>query len=82
MSIFETQVFESLEINPSKKIFKINGEDFGKRCWDYDVSICQRDGEIITTFYRNGTTKFVAMNKYDAKTGQIKSCFPEKENDL
>ena len=78
--MFETQVFKSLEINPSEKIFKINGEDFGKMCWDYDVSVCQRNGEIITTFYRNGPIKFTVRNAYCAKTGELIEHFQSGDN--
>lgn len=73
--VFEEQVFESLEINPSKKIFKINGEDFGKRCYKYDISICQREGEIIVSFYRYGATVF--ESRYNAMTGKIKKSASE-----
>lgn len=69
--MFEEQVFKSLEINPSKKIFKINGEDFGKYCNKYDIEIYQENAEIVVVFRRHGITKFV--NKYDARTGKIKS---------
>lgn len=69
--MFGEQTFESLEINPSKKIFKINGEDFAKRCYEYDVSVCQREGEIIVSFYRYGAT--VYKSRYDARTGKLKS---------
>jgi len=69
--MFETQVFESLEINPAKRIFKINGEDFGKYCEKYEIKISQELNEIVVVFRRHGTIKF--SNKYDARSGEIKS---------
>lgn len=68
--MFSEHKFESLEINPSKKIFKINGEDFGKYCYEYDISVCQRENEIIVNFHRYGRTDFTC--RYDARTGKIK----------
>ena len=75
--MFETQVFESLEINTSKKIFKINGEDFGKYCDKYNIEIYQENAQIVVIFRRHGVTKFV--NKYDARTGKIKSRLREQK---
>ncbi len=76
--MFEIQVFESLEINPAKKIFKINGEDFGKYCEHYDIEIYQENREISVTFRRHGTISFI--NTYDAATGKIKSHSQINEN--
>lgn len=69
--MFEEQTFESLEINPSKKIFRINGEDFGKYCYEYDISICQRNSEVIISFDGYGTTVF--SNRFDVRTGKLKN---------
>ena len=76
--MFEIQTLESLEINPSKKIFKINGEDFGKHCHRYDIEIYHEHDEVVISFHRHGTTVF--KNTFDADTGKIKSHFQKESN--
>ena len=80
MKLFETQIFESLEINPSKKIFKINGEDFGKYCDKYDIEIHLENDESIVIFRRHDATKFII--KYDAPTNRKKIHIKKENNYL
>lgn len=69
--LFGVHELYSLEINPSENIFKVNGEDFGNRCWEYEIKICQKDGEICVSFYRDGRTRF--KNTYNVRTGGLKN---------
>ncbi len=62
------QKLESIEIVPEKKIFKVNGEDFGKYCRNYDIVIAHENQDIIVTLRRHGITKFVS--NFNAKTGK------------
>lgn len=74
--ISSIQKLESIEIRPAEKIYKINGIDFGKHCYSYDIDIYHEDNEITVMFSRNGAIKF--SNKYDARTNKAK---PPLKND-
>lgn len=75
-----TQQFKSLEINPSKKIFKINGQDFGKYCEKYELHIYQTSNDFKIKFVRHGKTIF--ENYFNPKTGKNKSRSLIEENDF
>ena len=62
------QELKSIEIIPEKKIFKVNGEDFGKYCWNYDIVIAHDNQNITVTLRRHGITKFISQ--FNAKTGK------------
>lgn len=75
------QEFKSLEINPSEKIFKINGQDFGKYCEKYEVHIYQTsNNDLKIKFVRHGKTVF--ENYFNPKTSENKSRSLIEENDF
>lgn len=69
--IFDKKVLKSLEIDLEKKIFKVNGEDFGKKCCEYDIFITHKNDEISVRFNRHGSIVF--ENIYNANTGELKN---------
>ncbi len=62
------QELKSIEIIPEKKIFKVNGEDFGKYCESYCIEIYQENREISIILKRCGMTKFIS--KFNADNGK------------
>ena len=74
------QELKSIEIIPEKKIFKVNGEDFGRYCERYEIEIYQEKQEICVVLRRRGMTKFVS--KFDAKSGENISRLQFEESGL
>ena len=70
-NIFDKKVLKTLEIDLEKKIFKVNGEDFGKYCYEYDIFITHKNNEISVQFNRHG--RIVFENIYNANTCEIKN---------
>lgn len=63
------QELKSIEIIPEKKIFKVNGKDFGKYCERYEIAIYQDTRVMRVVLRRHGETKFVC--EFDAKGKNI-----------
>lgn len=67
--IFVPHELKTIEIDVEKKIFRVNGEDFGKRCDEFYISCStQRDREpteFLKIDMRIGTQ--IAFGSYDEK---------------
>lgn len=50
--IFKRDEFRSLEIDVDKKIYKINGVDFGKYCKSYSLHLRKDEGKPVLIDFR------------------------------
>lgn len=64
--MFMPQKLETVEVDTEKKIFKINGKDFGEECTGFNI-YCKTDGFMV----RVEIDTTVILSNYD-KTGILK----------
>lgn len=67
--LFDFPKLETVEIDVNKKIFKINGIDFGHRCSGFDIYCDTENGFIV----RMEVKTTVTFANYDLKTGEMKN---------
>lgn len=68
--MFELEKLESIEIIPEKKIFKINGEDFGRGCTNFEFHVSKNGlSDYCVSIDLYGKKTFF----FDSKTGEKKT---------
>lgn len=69
--IFVPHELKTIEIDVEKKIFRVNGEDFGKGCTEFSIECNAGEKDFFKIEMRIGTTiRFLSYNRNGEKTGE------------
>lgn len=67
--IFTPHELKTIEVDVKKKIFRVNGEDFGKGCTSFHIGCDANNGDFFEIGMRVDTTiKFANYDFYGKKT--------------
>lgn len=65
--IFTPHELKTIEVDVEKKIFKVNGEDFGKNCTGFTISCAVGDFNQQFDVTMNASCDVVFGSKYNAR---------------
>lgn len=69
--IFIPHELKSIEVDVEKKIFRINGEDFGENCTGFSIH-CKKHDDFSVRAEFDTTVVFATYGKRGEKTGEEK----------
>lgn len=74
--IFIPHELKTIEVDTEKKIFKINGEEFGRDCTGFRIT-CQRYDEFDIRVEVDTTVHLVTIRGSDVQHKRYQTCDPQ-----
>lgn len=65
--IFIPHELKTIEVNTEKKVFKINGEEFGRDCTGFTI-VCHKHDSFDIRVEVNATVRYVSIRDGECKT--------------